>query len=192
MNSKMILFCLCLLTSGLYAQEKEGKFVPDFVTIQYAGSIGFINAGAGYSIFRGRAITSFHYGVVPATKGGELHIVAGKLLFNTMRFKLSERVMLDPLDAGIMISYHFGSPFASSWPDHRYPEGYYWWKTSVRAHLNTQSSITVRLKDKAIHSLSVYADYNISELYLVSIFQNRRSLRPGEVIKAGFGIRATF
>ena len=178
------------LVSNAFAQRQAWK--PDFATTQYAGSIGFVSGGFGYRVFKDKAKVSFHYGFVPASKGGPLNIVASKLLFNTWKIKISNSVDVCPLSAGIMISYHFGEALNSSWAEYRYPKGYYWWRPSIRAHINTQSSIVVKLKDKRIKSMDYFIDVNSNDLYLVSYFQNRKALGLTDILKVGYGVKVNF
>ena|SRR5687768_17228978 len=173
------------------AWSQRPKALPDFVTLQHAGSIGFASVGIGYQISK-RSLLSVHYGYVPEIRGGELNIVAAKFLLNTWSLEISDRVQLNPLRFGLMTSYHFGREFRSRWPTHRYPDGYYWWKTSLRAHLLTETSLTVQLRRHAFHSLTGYIELNTNELYLISYFQNHRSLSLADIIKVGYGVRANF
>lgn len=192
MRSIGIICLMVFLWTASLGQQKHWTS-PDHLTLQYAGSIGYVSGGAGYNVFRGKARASFHYGHVPNGVGGPLNIVAGKLLFIPRQFSVSPRVLVNPFDAGLMISYHMGSNFSSTWPSHRYPENYYWWKTSIRFHLNAESSVTVRLRDHTIFkSLTGYIEINSNELYLVSLFQNLHSLKPSDVIKLGTGARLHF
>jgi hypothetical protein len=173
------------------AWSQRAKALPDFVTLQHAGSIGFASVGLGYQISK-RSSASIHYGYVPENRGGELNIVAAKFLLNTWSLRISDRVQLDPLRFGVMMSYHFGKEFRSQWPAHRYPDGYYWWKTSMRAHLVSETSLTIQLRRRDFHSLTGYIELNTNELYLISYVQNYRSLSLADIIKVGYGIRANF
>jgi hypothetical protein len=179
-----------LFGSTAFAQRQGWK--PDFATTQYAGSIGFVSGGFGYRVFKDKAKLSFHYGFVPASKGGPLNIVASKLLFNTWKIKISNSVDVHPLSAGIMISYHFGEALNSSWSEYRYPKGYYWWRPSIRAHINTQSYVVVKLKNKRVKSIAYFIDFNANDLYLVSYFQNRKALGLRDIVKVGYGLRVNF
>ena len=187
---RTLLICIAIF-QGYVTVAQEHRFAPDFAVAQYAGSIGFFSVGAGYDVF-GKHELSIHYGYVPENRGGRLNILASKLVFNTYSFNLSERVRVHPLNVGAMLSYHFGSQFRSHWPGHRYPDGYYWWKTSLKAHLLTQSSVTVSFRDRHIRSMAVFVELNTNELYLISLVQNRHSLRLADIVKVGCGVRANF
>jgi hypothetical protein len=185
------LLIVCLIADTQMASAQKRKFVPDFAVTQYAGSIGYASLGIGYRTSK-RTSFSLHYGYVPQHKGGELNIAAAKFLVNTYTFRISEALQFEPFRFGAMVSYHFGREFRSSWPTQRYPDGYYWWKTSLRAHVVSQTSLTLHLNNARLHSLTAYIDFNTNELYLISYFQNHRALRLADIIKAGYGLRANF
>jgi hypothetical protein len=189
----VILILIVFATSTLPAQEKKRWTSPDYLTFQFAGSIGYLSGGIGYDIFKNKARTSFHFGHVPKSVGGPLNIFAGKLMFVPRSYKLSERSTLNPFDAGIMVSYHLGDDFRSTWPEHRYPEHYYWWQTSFRLHLNLESSLTVKLKEHTtFKSVTGYVEFNTNDLYMVSIFQNHHALTLLDIVKLGAGARFHF
>jgi hypothetical protein len=130
---------------------------------------------------------------VPKKFGGPLNIFAAKLLFTPARYVVSREVLVNPFDVGLMISYHLGDDFRSKWPEHQYPEHYYWWQTSFRFHLNIESSFTIRLRDHTtFKAVTGYIEMNANELYLVSYFQNLKGLAPTDVLKLGAGARFHF
>lgn len=187
-------FSILIFAAFFNAQNSFGQrsgALPDFATLQHAGSIGFASGGLGYQISP-RASISFHYGYVPKNRGGELNIAAVKFLYHTYSFQISRNLRFEPFQPGLMLSYHFGREFRSTWPSNRYPEGYYWWKTSLRAHLLWQTSLMLELRDKRIHSVTGYIEFNTNELYLISYFKNHRSLNLTDIIKVGYGLRVNF
>ena len=193
--TKMKIFAIIALTSlciTAFAQERHWSS-PDHVILQYAGSIGYVSGGVGHNVFKGKARASLHFGHVPKAVGGPLNIFSTKLLFVPRRYQVSERVVVNPFDAGLMISYHLGETFQSKWPEHQYPENYYWWRTSFRFHLNLESSVTMKMKDNTTFKAATgYLELNSNELYLVSLFQNRRSLMLWDVLMVGAGVRLHF
>lgn len=185
----LITILLATLTYRSFTQERHWTH-PDFITAQYAGSIGYLSGGVGYDIFKNRVRLSAHYGHVPKWKGGPLNIVATKFIYDPAVYQLTDRAAIRPFDFGLMVSYHMGSNFLSRWPTHRYPESYYWWQTSFRFHLNYQPSITILLREHTVFkTVTAFLDINANELYLVSMFQNLKTIRPHDAFKLGAGIR---
>jgi len=189
LNTLVIVSVFCMISFPVLSQGRKGMN-PDFLQSQYAGSIGFLSVGVGYDIFKERARVSISYGYVPKVYGGPLNVLATKLMFVPAVYRLSEKIVVNPFDFGLMVSYHMGSDFRTRWPSHRYPENYYWWQTSFRFHLNYQASLTYELSRKNIFkSWTAYLDLNSNELYLISYGQNHHSLKLGDIIKVGVGLR---
>ncbi|MET7258224.1 hypothetical protein [Dyadobacter fermentans] len=192
---KRMLRWAALLATGVastsYAQFAK-KLIPDFAQIQYAGSNGWMGLGAGYELFERRLRTNLQYGYVPPAKGGPLHLFSGAIFYQPVRFRPGSRFQINPLDFGVKGSYQFGNDYFFNLPS-RYPPNYYWWKPAFRLHLATESSLSFKLRPHSgIRSLSAYLEFNTNDLYLVSYVLNAGSLRIGEVVKAGIGIRVGF
>jgi len=177
--------------SSSYAQFVK-KLAPDFAQIQYAGSNGWMGLGAGYEFFNRHLRTHFQYGYVPPSKGGRLHLLSGAVFYQPARIKANNHLQINPLDIGLKGSYQFGNDYFFNLPS-RYPPNYYWWKPALRLHLATESSLTFKLPaNGGIRTLSAYLEFNTNDLYLVSYVLNAGSLRIGEVVKAGIGVRVGF
>ncbi|CAG4994177.1 hypothetical protein DYBT9275_01337 [Dyadobacter sp. CECT 9275] len=191
MNDKFLRIIILFILSGLLPTKAQPLkwLIPDFATVQYAGSIGWLSVGTGYDILKDRARLSVQYGYVPEPKGGPLHILSGSFVYEPFIIKPSTKMNINVLDTGIRFSYQFGEDFHFRWPG-RYPEGYYWWKTALRAHLITETSITWKSPESNfIKATTGYIELNSNDLYLVSYFLNTKSLSPSDIIKIGAGIR---
>ncbi|WP_342089008.1 hypothetical protein [Dyadobacter sp. OTU695] len=174
-----------------YAQSVR-NLLPDHFGIQYAGSIGWVSVGAGYDLFRSRIRIGLQYGYVPEDLGGELHILSASVYYQPLKIKVSRTVAIHPLDIGIKAAYHFGDQFYLNWPE-RFPRGYYWWKSALRLHLATESSVTFELKNTgAVKTVTGYIDLNTNDLYLVSYILNPTVLTITDIVKIGGGIRIRF
>jgi hypothetical protein len=175
------------------AEAQHRKATPDFFVVQYAGSIGHVSGGLGYDIFKGRARAGIHFGTVPRNQGGPLNIFAGKFFYPSWSLKLSEKTSFNPLDIGLIISYHTGENFKLSVPDYFASRNYYWWHTSMRIHAATETSLSIRMqRNRFVRKLTAYLELNTNDLYLVSYFTNAGTLKLTEMIKAGTGIRFSF
>ena len=187
-----ILLFVMMIAVSVQAQDRN-RAAPDFAVLQYAGSIGYFSAGAGYDIFKSRWRVSAHYGSVPAVQGGPLRIITGKLFFEPVAVNVSERVVFNPADIGIMVSYHTGDNFKLSVPDYLKSGNYYWWHTSMRIHLAMETSLTAKFsRGRTFKSISGYFELNTNDLYAVSYIQNTSSLRLIDLIKVGTGLRISF
>ncbi|MGN7889928.1 hypothetical protein ACN9ML_01275 [Dyadobacter endophyticus] len=168
------------------------NLVPDHLGVQYAGSIGWVSVGTGYDLFRSRIRTGLHYGYLPKDFGGELHILSASVYCQPLKIKVAKAFTIHPLDIGIKSAYHFGDQFYLNWPE-RFPRGYYWWKSALRLHLATESSVTRELKNAgSIKAVTGYIELNTNDLYLVSYVLNPTVLAITDIIKIGCGIRIHF
>ena len=183
---------LLFLSQGV-AQEKQHWAVPDFFVIQHAGSIGFFSAGVGYDVFKSNARFSTHFGTVPFNRGGTLNVLSTKLFYKPTTITVWNRVKFNPVDFGIMASYHYGDDFESRWPEGVHPKGYYWWHPALRVHLGMESALTYECKKgHAFESVTGYIEFNTNELYMVSFVQNMKSVSVWDVVKIGAGARIHF
>jgi hypothetical protein len=182
---------LTLVVSPGFGQRN--KISPDFAVIQYAGSIGYLSGGVGYDIFQNRGRVSMHFGSVPKSEGGPLNIIAGKIIGEPWTIAVSERTTFNPLDVGLMVSYHTGDNFKSNVPDLLAKRNYYWWHTSLRVHLITETAISVRLEEsRFFKKVTVYGEMNSNDLYMVSYISNASTLKLHELVKVGVGLRFNF
>jgi hypothetical protein len=179
-----------VLTTGF---SQRSNVSPDFAVIQYAGSIGYLSGGVGYDIFQNRGRVSMHFGSVPKSEGGPLNVIAGKIIGEPWTIALSERTTFNPLDVGLMVSYHMGDNFKSNVPDLLAKRNYYWWHTSLRVHLITETAISVKLEEnRFFKKFTLYGELNSNDLYMVSYISNASTLKFYELIKLGVGLRFNF
>jgi hypothetical protein len=188
-----IILLLTTVVHSSFSQQKSQWAVPDFFVIQHAGSIGFFSAGVGYDVFNSKGRFSSHFGTVPFNRGGTLNIVSLKLFFKPTTLTVWNRVKFNPVDIGLMTSYHYGNDFESRWPEGVHPKGYYWWHPALRAHLGMESSVTYEFKKgHSFKHVTGYLEFNTNELYFVSFIQNVRTVKIGDIIKIGAGARIHF
>lgn len=188
-------FLILLLTSSQVFAQKNllERLKPDEVNLQYAGSIGFLSAGAGYHFFKEKTALSFHIGYVPESLGGELTILAVKFEYKPYTIRLSDRFIIHPFNPVIFPSYTLGKNFDFKFEKPKYREGYYFWSSALRLHLGASSEVKMftNLTSK-IKAISLYAEANTNDLYAISWFQNRTSTPFYEIFKLGYGVKMYF
>jgi len=84
-------------TFGQVSQNSDSarykKFLPDYVKIQFAGGIGFVSMGVGYTFFNQKLEVSYLYGYVPeSVSTDDLHSVSLQLTAKLLRFKICLRL----------------------------------------------------------------------------------------------------
>jgi len=186
-----VVFTALLVLVASEACSQKSFLKPDFLALQHAGSIGYLSAGLGYDVFQSRARMSFHYGNVPKNLGGNLDIFTGKFLCVPAVVRVSELVIIHPIDVGVMVSYHTGENFKSNVPDY-FESNYYWWHTNLRFHVAVEQSVNVYFHERRFHRMSAYIEFNMNDLYLVSYFTNTSTLGLDKLVKAGIGTRIWF
>ena len=191
---KMLSTTLLLITVALtFCKAQKKGIAPDFAVLQYAGSIGYVSGGLGYDLFQNRGRASIHFGSIPRGEGGPLNIAAFKIIGEPWTIAITEKTTLNPLDVGLMLSYHMGDNFKTNVPDLLAERNYYWWHTNLRVHLITETSLSVQLEpNRFFRKFTVYGELNSNDLYMVSYFSNAATLKLYELVKAGAGVRLNF
>ncbi len=193
-----IAFLMVLIGSTLTTYAQKLQFlIPDEAVVQYAGSIGYLSAGAGYEIFGNkRGNLSFHYGYVPESKGGELHIATVKLAYKPWQIALKDWGRLYPFNPGFFVSYTFHKDLSVAFPSGQYPGDYYYWSEAIRPHLSFNSEIELDppplLQNKGIRALGLYIEANTNDYYLINYLQNTSALKIDDIFQLGVGLRVKF
>ena len=168
-------------------------YYPDHAVVQFAGNIGLLSAGPGYSFLRDRVDAEALYGLVPGFEGRtSIHILTAKFSYRPWKINLKSGYLLEPLKLGTGISYSIGPQFHTTWPG-RYPDGYYWWTTSFRftPFVGTTISRKVGGGLSFIKRVQVYSELGTNDLALVSFIGNKK-LGFTEIWNIALGTRLVF
>lgn len=190
-NIVLVILISCQTT---FAQNSIASIlIPDYVEIQYAGSIGYMSAGLGYRLSKEKTTLSFHYGYVPESKGGELHIAAVKFEYKPFTIRIKDKLIFHPVNPGVFISYTFGKQFGLTFDRDQYSKGYYFWSPAVRKHISFSSELKI-LGDRSskIKAISLYTEANTNDLYMISWYENRTKTPISQIFHLGFGVRMNF
>lgn len=174
-------------TSGNHSRQKKGftRLLPHHGKLQFAGGIGFLSAGIGYTSGGKRMQYDIYYGYVPESAGGvTIHSVTGKLTWIALRHKLDKNVQWDMLSAGILFNYAFGKQYFLFSP-RNYPYHYYGFPTA--AHAGFFAGGGLRYKKTGF-----YYEIGTTDKELLSYINNNRSLGLMDIINIGIGIRFDF
>jgi hypothetical protein len=181
---------LIVTTVSLRAQG----LVPDYVIVQHAGSIGYLSAGIGYHLFKkDKGSLDFQYGEVPESKGGPLHILTAKFNYRPFDFNLGKSAVVYPLNPGVFFSYHIDKDLSFAFDQQQYGKSYYGWSEALRSYLSISNEVRFNVGEK-LKSVTVYSEFNASDLYLASFFykNNRDYMKPQDFIKLGLGVKVGF
>lgn len=187
----LFFFNLIFLPSFIFGQNKFLKALkPDYINIQYGGSIGYMSGGIGYYFFNEKTTASVHYGFVPESEGGSINILTTKFDYKPFNIKLGKDLMFKPINPVVFVSYTLGRNFDKEFDPDQYPDGYYWWSTALKIHLGLSTELKILGSGKsAIKAVSVYAETNTNDLYAVSWFENRTTTSITKIFFMGYGIR---
>lgn len=122
--------------SQTLAQEVDSTggrrwYAPDFAHIQYAGNIGFISGGVGFSSRLRNYQLALLYGYVPkAVANVRIHTLTARNTFPILRYPLKNSQTLIPY-VGLGLSFEVGGNAFFLMPSH-YPESYYDYPKNMR------------------------------------------------------------
>lgn len=165
------------------------KFLPDYVKLQYAGGIGFLSAGVGYTFVDHRIDISLFYGYVPSWFTiDDLHSISLQFTAKLIRIKASDKVEILPLNIGWYLHHTFGNEYWVKLPDN-YPSHYYWWSPGRNAGIFLGGEIKTKLlaNRTPASGIAFYVRMGTRGLYVASKIGNS-SIPLSDIIELGFGV----
>ncbi len=165
------------------------RFLPDYMKLQFAGGIGFVSMGVGYTFFNQKLDVSYFYGYVPENvTSDDLHSVSLQVTAKLLRFKINENLEIMPLNVGGFIHHTFGSEYWLKLPEH-YPPGYYWWAPGRNAGIFLGGEVKTSFLSNATPAsgTAFYVRAGSRGLYIASKFGNA-SIHLNDILEFGFGL----
>ena len=193
------LFIFALVGFAASAQDSHTTntdrkwYLPDHVTLQFAGNIGLLSAGPGYSYLNDKVNTDILYGFVPGFESNtSIHILTAKNYYTPFRVDLNDKFQWEALKLGTGVSYSLGQQFYTSLPK-RYPDNYYWWASSLRFTPFIGTAISAKVGNDAtiIKRLQFYTELGTTDLDLVSKLDNK-SLSVYDILNLAIGTKLVF
>ena len=187
----MLLFFLLIMTEKISAQKKGFTIKPpEYLKVQYAGGIGFISIGAGYSTKNQKLEADLSYGYLPKSIGGiRIHSISGKVTWipiNSVRVKKYE---VEPLMTGFIVNYSFGKQYFSFDPPY-YPYKYYSFPTAIHSALFLGSRIGVNFPPNTfVRRVSLYYEILSFDREIISLVSNTKSLQITDIITLSLGVK---
>ena len=165
------------------------KLIPDYVKLQFAGGIGFLSIGVGYTFWDDKIDITGFYGYVPKFVSAEdLQNISIQLTVKPIKFNLSKNIKILPLNFGFFSHYTYGQEFWIKLPDN-YPKGYYWWQPGRVTGIFIGGEIKTDLfaSKTPASGTAFYTRLGTRILYLSSKFGNS-SIRTKDIVELGFGV----
>jgi len=184
-----------LLSFSLYGHALNSdsrsykKYIPDYVKLQFAGGIGFLSVGVGYTFFKDKLDVSLFYGYVPEYfTTDDLHSVSLQLTSKLFKYKLSKNIEVLPLNLGMFAHHTFGSEFWVRLTD-KYPKGYYWWYPAINAGFFLGAEVKTKLfaNKTPASGTAFYIRIGTRGLYLASKINNS-TIPVKDIVELGFGV----
>ena len=169
--------------------------IPDFVRVQYAGSVGLINVGVGWGYGRrGQWETDVMLGYVPRYETDHRKMTLTlRQSYQPWRIPLhGAPFSIQPLSCGLFVNSVLSNAFWAREPS-RYPDGgnYYRFSTKIRLHIFVGQRITYhipRRKRFLARNVSVVWELSTCDMYLISKAVNS-SLPLSDILSLSLGLR---
>ena len=190
-SSAMLLFFLLVTTEKISAQKKGFKIKPpDHIKIQYAGGMGFISIGAGYSTKNQKLEGDLYYGYLPESIGGvSIHSISGKVTWIPIHSVSIKKYQVEPLMTGLIVNYNFGKQYFSFDPPY-YPYRYYSFPTAIHSALFLGSRIGYNFPTQSyVKRISVYYEILSFDREILSFVSNTKSLKITDIVTLALGVK---
>lgn len=182
-------------------QKFYENLVPDFIRVQYAGSVGLVNAGVGWKHgSHGRWETDLMFGYIPryqtehrkATFTIRESYIPFTCWLAGSRNNGNNVYTFQPLSCGMFVNSVLSSDFWAKEPS-RYPNGgdYYRFSSKIRFHVFVGQRYTYHIpRHRRILARSVSCVWELStcDLYVISKFTNKR-LPIEDILSLSLGLK---
>jgi len=187
-----------MLVAALNCQAQDSSehrhfLLPDHVPLQYAGNIGFLSTGIGYSIFKDKIELDFMYGYVPVEFGGPLNSITFKSTWIPWKPVILGDYAIDIFTIGGYLNYTLGDKyfFIASTMD-RYPSRYYDYSSALRVGGFVGGRVHLNLNASTIKRIAFYYEAGTYDLALHNyIFNISKSGFTG-LFSLAFGLKFYF
>ena len=192
MKKFIIISSLLFLLPFFGFAQLDDILSPSHAKIQYAGNIGFISAGVGYTFWNEKGQTDVLVGYLPKSIGGVRIIsLTAKAAYYPWDIKVGKRYEIEPIYGGVYLSYSFGSQYYTSLPEY-YPRGYYWWPTALRAGLFLGGRVNKDISFGPINRLGIYYEFGTYDLKFISVMSNLDYFSITDAFDLALGLRFKF
>lgn len=174
------------------SRSKWRNFIPAFAKLQFAGNMGLISAGIGWSYGTNKQWeTDLLLGYLPQydSKTAKATLTIREN-FIPWKKKMWRNFDIEPLATGIYINSVLHGDFWVSQPD-RYPKGYYWFATKMRINIYVGQRFVYNFRPRKRgmpKSISFYYEFSTCDFYLIQKIKNS-SLGFSDYVSLSFGLK---
>lgn len=158
------------------------------ITMQYAGSIGYMSIGGGITSKTQKVQHELLYGFVPKAYGGPLDKITYKFTYMPVKWQVSKKIAWMPLNPTAFASYNIGKDYSLQPSYKKYDDDYYWWSPALRFHFGVNTAIELTndtFKNKAI----IYLEANTNDRYVTTWWDNTSVLNVSDIFFLGAGVK---
>lgn len=169
------------------------RHAPSYVSLQYAGGMGFLSAGAGWQYGKKcQWETEILTGFVPEKYMDRTHLTFTlKQHYTPWSVSCVRPLAWDPIYFGLYLNSITGESFWPRCPE-RYPKGYYWFSTKFHFSLFVGGRVRYDIfppeAKSFCKSATLFYEVHACDMYIISAATNRY-LKPSDLISLSFGVR---
>ena len=172
-------------------QQFWESLIPTYSKIQYAGGMGMVNVGFGWTYGKKHQWeTDIFLGLIPHYSSDNRKItMTWKQNYIPWQKATSPILTFEPFVCGLYFNTVFSDEFWTKEPD-RYPQGYYGFSTRVRTHVFIGQRLRFHIPDKKrflARSITAFYEISTCDLYVASAFTNH--LKPNDYLRLSFGLK---
>ena len=179
----------------MMTRRMEGwkRLIPDHYKIQFAGSIGVVSIGTGWTYGKKQQWeTDIMLGFLPKFESEHNKAVFTlKQSYLPWRLRVKESAwVIQPLSCSLFLSSVLSDKFWTHEPD-RYPKGYYGFSTRIRAYLSLGQRVMYDVPDVSnwwIQDISLYYELGACDTDFCTFFGDR-SIKFKEILSLAVGIK---
>lgn len=179
----------------MMTRRMEGwkRLIPDHYKIQFAGSIGVVSIGTGWTYGKKQQWeTDIMLGFLPKFESEHNKAVFTlKQSYLPWRLRVKESAwVIQPLSCSLFLSSVLSDKFWTHEPD-RYPKGYYGFSTRIRANLSLGQRVMYDVPDASnwwIQDISLYYELGACDTDFCTFFGDR-SIKFKEILSLAVGIK---
>lgn len=173
-----------------FRREERGRhwILPDHLTAQVAGNVGFVALGGGHEMANGRVLGDLLVGWVPESVGGtDIFQLSAKVTWSPWVLRFGSGWKVRPVTTGLQVTYLLGGRYFVVQPD-RYPRGYYDVPTALHPALSAGAALTVPKRYFEV-PVSLYAEVVALGHMLRVWAKNPATIGPEDVFSFAMGAR---
>ncbi len=173
-------------------QERWQRHIPSYYKIQYAGNMGLLSFGTGWTYGKNRQWeTDLFIGFIPKYESDKVKVtLTVKQNFIPWKLDVGKYFSFEPLACGIYLNTILSNQFWVRQPE-RYPKGYYWFATKLRPNIYIGQRFTFNISpDKRFIAKAITVFYEIStcDYYILSHIGNS-GYPLHDLISLSFGVK---